>query len=102
MSPGCGLAPGPDGHPASTDVGLKMLIGRAANADRYETWLANPIPTPTPTQDSHQPFVAAAPLSAYGRGATAFTGVMDSTEVPFKLAKIAGASWVLDSVAAPP
>ena len=31
------------------------------------------------------------PLSAYGRGAAAFTGLMDNTDVFFKLAKIAGA-----------
>jgi len=31
------------------------------------------------------------PLSAYGRGAMAFTGVMDNTDVFFKLAKLAGA-----------
>jgi alkaline phosphatase len=31
------------------------------------------------------------PLSAYGRGAAAFTGVMDNTDVFFKLARIAGA-----------
>jgi len=30
------------------------------------------------------------PLSAYGRGAGAFTGVMDNTDVMFKLAKIVG------------
>ena len=112
-----------DGYPVSTDVDFKMLIGYGANADRYETWLANPMPT----QDSQQPFVGAAPLnaypaspnvrnantgflvtgqvpgesavhtatdvplSAYGRGAAAFTGVMDNTDVFFKLAKIAGA-----------
>ena len=31
------------------------------------------------------------PLSAYGRGAAAFTGLMDNTDVFFKLARIAGA-----------
>ncbi|MEY2890415.1 MAG: Alkaline phosphatase [Pseudomonadota bacterium] len=113
----------PDGYPVSTDVDFKMLIGYGANADRYETWLSNA----TPTQDSQQPFVGAAPLSkmpanpnvrnattgflitgqvpgdsavhtatdvplsAYGRGAAAFTGVMDNTDVFFKLAKIVGA-----------
>ena len=112
-----------DGYPASTDVDFKMLIGYGANADRYETWLANPMPT----QDAQQPFVGVmplssypanpgvrnattgflvtgqvpgdnavhtatdVPLSAYGRGAAAFTGVMDNTDVFFKLAKIVGA-----------
>jgi alkaline phosphatase len=31
------------------------------------------------------------PLSAYGRGAASFTGLMDNTDVFFKLARIAGA-----------
>lgn len=111
-----------DGYPTSTDVDYKMLIGYGANADRYETWLANA----TPTQDSQQPFAGQAPLngypespgvrnaktgfmvtgqvpgdqavhtatdvplSAYGRGAAAFTGVMDNTDVFFKLARAVG------------
>jgi alkaline phosphatase len=106
-----------DGYPETTDIDHKMLIGYGANADRYETWLANE----KPTQDSQQPFVKAAPLntypanasvrnatsgflvtgqvsgdqavhtasdiplSAYGRGAWMFTGVMDNTDVFFKL-----------------
>ena len=111
-----------DGYPTSTDVDYKMLIGYGANADRYETWLANT----TPTQDSQQPFVGQSPLngypespnvrnaktgflvtgqvpgdqavhtatdvplSAFGRGAAAFTGVMDNTDVFFKLARVVG------------
>jgi alkaline phosphatase len=111
----------PDGYPQTTDIDHKMLIGYGANADRYETWLANP----TPTQDSQQPFVDRAPLnampasiaqrnertgffvtgqvpgasavhtatdvplSAFGRGAKAFTGVMDNTDVFFKLGQAA-------------
>lgn len=111
-----------DGYPVTTDVDFKMLIGYGANADRFETWLANP----TPTQDSQQPFAGTAPqnsypasanvrnattgflvtgqvpgdsavhtatdvpLSAFGRGAAAFTGVMDNTDVFFKLAQIVG------------
>lgn len=112
---------GADGYPTSTDVDYKMLIGYGANADRYETWLANT----TPTQDSQQPFVGKEPLDAYpadpsvrnsktgflitgqvpgdqavhtatdvplsamGRGSMAFTGMMDNTDVFFKLAAIA-------------
>ena len=112
-----------DGYPVSTDIDFKMLIGYGANADRYETWLANP----TPLRDGSQPFVGVAPLnsypagpmarnattgflvtgqvpgdsavhtatdvplSAFGRGAAAFTGVMDNTDVFFKLAQIVGA-----------
>jgi alkaline phosphatase len=106
-----------DGYPETTDIDHKMLIGYGANADRYETWLANE----KPTQDSQQPFVKVAPLntypanasvrnastgflvtgqvsgdqavhtasdiplSAYGRGAFMFTGVMDNTDVFFKV-----------------
>ncbi|MBC8143428.1 MAG: alkaline phosphatase [Armatimonadetes bacterium] len=33
-----------DGYPASTDPNRKMLIGYAANADRSEDWLTNPMP----------------------------------------------------------
>ena len=112
-----------DGYPVSTDVDFKMLIGYGANADRYETWLANA----TPTRDEQQPFgdkgalgaypasprqrnaatgflvtgqvpgssavhtATDVPLSAFGRGAAAFTGVMDNTDVFFKLARIARA-----------
>ena len=50
-----------DGYPQTTDVDRKMLIGYGANADRYETWLANE----KPTQDSQQPFVGQAPLNSY-------------------------------------
>lgn len=105
-----------DGYPVTTDVDFKMLIGYAANADRYEDWLTNP----QPLRDSQQPFNSVAPLntypsgplnrdvagnflvtgqvgdpvaahtasdipvSAFGRGASAFTGVMDNTDVFFK------------------
>jgi len=110
-----------DGYPVTTDVDHKMLIGYGANADRYETWLANA----QPTQDSQQPFVGQAPLntypanpsvrnsatgflvtgqvpgdnavhtatdvplSAFGRGASLFTGVMDNTDVFFKFGQAA-------------
>ncbi|WP_428423407.1 alkaline phosphatase [Methylibium sp.] len=114
-----------DGYPVTTDVDNKMLIGYGANADRYETWLANA----QPTQDSQQPYVGQPPLnaypnlttnpattrnsatgllitgqvsgtqavhtatdiplSAYGRGSSLFTGVMDNTDVFFKLGQAA-------------
>jgi alkaline phosphatase len=110
-----------DGYPTSTDPDKKMLIGYAANADRYEDWITNP----QPLRDSQQPFNAAAPLntyptgplnrdvagnflvtgqvpgtsaahtgsdiplSAYGLGASLFTGVMDNTDVFFKLMQAA-------------
>jgi alkaline phosphatase len=38
-----------------------MLIGYAANADRFEDWLTNELPL----QDSQQPFVGQAPLNSY-------------------------------------
>ena len=111
----------PDGYPQTTDIPGKMLIGFAANADRYESWRANA----QPTQDGQQPFIGQeplssnptlamgksntrnastgylitgqvpgdqgvhtgtdVPLSAYGRGARLFSGVIDNTDVFFKI-----------------
>lgn len=48
----------PDGYPTSTDVDFKMVIGYAANADRNEDWLTNPLPL----RDSQQPTAG----TAYG------------------------------------
>lgn len=106
----------PDGYPVTTDVDKRMLVGYAANADRYEDWRTNPLPL----RDSQQPFVGQPPmnswpanpmardtagnflvtgqipdtvashtasdipLSAFGRGAALFTGVMDNTEPFFR------------------
>jgi alkaline phosphatase len=70
-----------DGYPESTDVDGKLLIGYGANADRYETWLANP----TPTQDEQQPFVGTPPLAAYPANAkarNAGTGFLVTGQVP--------------------
>jgi alkaline phosphatase len=53
-----------DGYPADTDPDRKMLIGYAANADRYEDWRTDALPL----QDSQQPGVGAAPLNAYPAG----------------------------------
>jgi alkaline phosphatase len=53
-----------DGYPLTTDVDRKMLIGYAANADRYEDWLTNP----QPLRDSQQPFNGVAPLNTYPSG----------------------------------
>jgi sugar phosphate isomerase/epimerase len=107
-----------DGFPATTNPDRKLLIGYAADSDRYENWFSNS----QPLQDSQQPFVGTAPLntypadptkrdvtggffiagqvpgssavhtasdiplSAYGRGAAAFTGAYDNTDVFFKMA----------------
>jgi alkaline phosphatase len=54
----------PDGYPVSTDPDFKMLIGYAANADRYEDWLTNA----QPLRDSQQPFNNVAPLNTYPNG----------------------------------
>ncbi len=119
-------APLADGYPATTDVDFRMLIGYAANADRYEDWVTNL----QPLRDSQQPFNGVAPLNTYpngpvnrdvagnffvtgqvqdgsaahtagdipvsaqGRGAKFFTGVMDNTDVFFKAmqAAIGGAT----------
>jgi alkaline phosphatase len=54
----------PDGYPTTTDPDYKMLIGYAANADRYEDWLTNPLPL----RDSQQPFNSIAPLNTYPNG----------------------------------
>ena len=106
-----------DGYPVTTDIDKRMLIGYAANADRFEDWLTNELPL----QDSQQPFVGQAPLSMYpadplkhdeaggflvtgqvedivaahtasdiplsalGPNASLFTGVMDNSDVFFKI-----------------
>lgn len=53
-----------DGYPTTTDPDFKMLIGYAANADRYEDWLTNPYPL----RDSQQPFNNSVPLNTYPNG----------------------------------
>lgn len=53
-----------DGYPADTDPDKKMLIGYAANADRYEDWLTNP----QPLRDSQQPGNNFDPLNTYPGG----------------------------------
>lgn len=51
----------PDGYPATTNPNRKLLIGYAANADRYEDWQSNP----QPVRDGGQPFNNVPPLSTY-------------------------------------
>ncbi|MBI4626779.1 MAG: alkaline phosphatase [Verrucomicrobia bacterium] len=51
----------PDGYPATTNPDRKLLVGYAANADRYEDWQSNP----RPLRDSGQPFNNTAPLNTY-------------------------------------
>lgn len=54
----------PDGYPVTTDPDNKMLIGYAANVDRYEDWLTNP----QPINDVQQPLGKVPPLSTYPEG----------------------------------
>lgn len=107
-----------DGYPQSTDIDFKMLIGYAANADRYEDWLTNPyplkdsqqIPAAFPAGSLYSTYPAGPfnrdtaggflvtgqvpgssavhtgsdiPLTATGRGATLFAGVIDNTDAFF-------------------
>lgn len=51
----------PDGYPVTTNIDNRMLIGYAANADRYEDWRTNALPI----NDSQQPFNNAAPLNTH-------------------------------------
>lgn len=123
-----------DGYPVTTDIDRRMLIGYAANGDRFEDWQTNA----RPLRDSQQPFNGMPPLntypsgpmnrdtagnflvtgqiadssaahtgsdipvSAFGLGAYRFTGVMDNTDVFFKMldAAIGGskkpAKWELE------
>ena len=49
-----------DGYPETTDIDYRLLVGYGANSDRFEDWRTNE----RPVQDSQQPFVRTAPLSA--------------------------------------
>jgi alkaline phosphatase len=53
-----------DGYPTTTNVDRRMLIGYAANADRFEDWRTNP----QPLRDSQQPGNGVAPLNGYPSG----------------------------------
>ncbi len=106
-----------DGYPITTHVDFKMLVGYGANADRYETWIPNLFPT-RDTQQPFPPGQSPAspglrnqgsgylvtgqvpgdqaahtatdiPLSAYGQGASLFGGVIDNTDVFFKIGQAA-------------
>lgn len=108
-----------DGYPVTTDIDQRMLVGYAANADRFEDWLTNALPL----QDSQQPFVGEDPLNMYPAGplnrdeaggflvtgqiedvvaahtandiplsalgpkASFFTGVLDNSDVFFKIGR---------------
>ncbi|MES2598751.1 MAG: alkaline phosphatase [Verrucomicrobiota bacterium] len=90
-----------DGYPLSMDVNYKMLIGYAGSGDRYEDWLTNAQPNVSgaardvagdffiPGQATGAGASTAVhtasdiPLSAAGRGASLFHGVMENTDVFF-------------------
>lgn len=93
-----------DGYPTTMDINSKFLVGYAANADRYEDWLTNPAPNVAGTsRDTAGDFFVTGqisgssaahtasdiPLSAGGRGASLFNGVMDNTEVFFRVMQAA-------------
>lgn len=100
-----------DGFPDTTNVNRRMLVGYAANADRYENWQTNPKPVGGPAgypgaaidRDVPGGFLVTGqvpgynavhtasdvPLSAFGVGAGLFGGVMDNTEPFFKMMQLA-------------
>ena len=102
-----------DGFPDTADVNRRMIIGYGANADRYEDWQTQPRPTgaPNPAGYPVTPLERATaggflvtgqvpgtlathtgsdvPLSAMGVGTGMFNGVMDNTDVFFKVMQIA-------------
>lgn len=102
-----------DGYPETTDIDFRLLVGYGANADRHEDWRTNPKPlrygkpasgpaSPLERDSAGQFLITGqvpgesavhtgtdVPLSAYGPGALAFTGVIDNTDVFFKLAQAA-------------
>ena len=53
-----------DGYPVTTDVDFRLIIGYAANADRFEDWRTNPLPL----RDGQQPFNNVPPLNTYPSG----------------------------------
>jgi alkaline phosphatase len=96
-----------DGYPTTMDIDKKFLIGYAGSGDRYEDWLTNASPGLNPaTRDTAGDFFIAGqaagagnstavhtasdiPLSAGGRGSSLLTGVMDNTEVFFRVMQAA-------------
>jgi alkaline phosphatase len=100
-----------DGYPDTADVNRRMLVGYAANADRYEDWMANARPVGGPGNSPATPLDrdkaggllitgqipgsmaghtgSDVPLSAFGVGASNFSGAFDNTEVFFRMAQLA-------------
>ncbi len=106
-----------DGYPVTTHIDNKLLIGYGGNANRYETWNTYAYPTHdsqqpfSPPQSPANPSVrnqgqgflitghvagnqavhtaTDIPLSAHGFGASLFNGVIDNTDVFFKIGQLA-------------
>lgn len=106
-----------DGYPTTTHIDNKLLIGYGGNANRYETWKTHTFPTYdsqqpfSPPQSPANPSVrnqgqgflitghvsgnqavhtaTDIPLSAHGFGAGLFNGVIDNTDVFFKIGQLA-------------
>ena len=118
-----------DGYPTTTDIDFRMLVGYACNADRYEDWITNLLPTQNASHGivTSPPFGPQSPgdrdqagnyfvvgqisdsiathtasdivLSAFGRGGALFTGVMDNTDVFFKVMRAAlGDTWLKQDI----
>lgn len=76
-----------DGYPTNTDPDYKMLIGYAANNDRYEDWLTNDVPLrdgqqPTAGPTPYGSIVAALPIGPINRdtaGGFLVTGQIEDT-----------------------
>ncbi|MDP1902490.1 MAG: alkaline phosphatase [Rubrivivax sp.] len=105
-------AVGADGYPQTTDIDHRLLIGYGANADRAEAWRT---PDRAARSAPGQPMVTGqvpgrsashtgtdVALSACGPGASAFTGVLDNTDIFFKLAQAAVKGPGVPAFAAPP
>jgi alkaline phosphatase len=107
----------PDGYPLTTDIDFRMLFNWGNGPDRFEDWITNPFPLSNAShsivtsqfpagplqRDTNGNFLITGPipdaiathtasdipLSAFGKGASLFTGVMDNTDVFFKVMQTA-------------
>ncbi|HEX2101025.1 MAG TPA: alkaline phosphatase, partial [Candidatus Synoicihabitans sp.] len=98
-----------DGFPETTNVDRRLLVGYAANADRHEDWVTNAKPLGAPggvgnprERDQIGGFLITGqvpgsaavhtatdvPLTAAGEGAELFVGVMDNTDVFFRMMQV--------------
>lgn len=91
-----------DGYPETMDIDHRLLIGYASDVDRFEDWRTNGRPAKPAERDQAggyhiegaMPGSAATHtgtdigLSAAGVGARLFTGVMDNTDIFFKVVQV--------------